>query len=735
VTLRHLTLAALALCVSSAVSAQQGTRTIGQAPPGADTLSPGAVNDSLAVLRSLDSVVTRNPRDAAAWYRRGMIAWALAYRDTIPPSIEATDWTLLSRMADTSLRRAAQAAPTNPLYHLTVGRYLLASGNAVARVGANTHFAKAVEVAAAGDDDWMKAETLVELGRADWRGYDQFANRMPTTTGALRSIAAAVNIDAGATMGSLLQIVDAARDANRMISTAESGRADYIKAEANFRKAYEVYPAHVRAYRNLAMLLAEKQRWTELATLGRDKVSRTPWDYLGWMTLGLASHRLGDAEAATAAFDSALTYIPDEEYRRVDNIERILRRRDTAMVGVRDAELRPATTRLYWLLADPLWSRKGNEARIEFLARVTFAELRWTVDELGVRGADTDRGDVYVRYGPADYVLAWGPEPDDPSFEGRSISTLWSYEITGLSFVFQGQASFGTARIPLSDRTFQELQREDVPVRWDNARSVEVDTIPVQSVRFRGTADSVDVLVAAAPPVGPIRASSTRALDVRTDFWLLAGGTVGVKRDSTMDFPGGVQSWQYRVPAGTYVYRIEASANDATKAARSTAALVAGSDPLSGFALGGFGVSDVLLATRAQPRAGVTPQRWSDLELRPLAGPLAAGADLSVAWETYGIASANGSAAYSIAITIRRESSGAGRVAARVLRGVTGISIGDDEVAILFDRTVAHRDALVEYLDLALGETPAGAYRLTLKITDRTTGQSTERVTRFTIAG
>ena len=732
---RHLTLATTALSAALALAmplGAQAARAAGQAPPGADTLSPAAVAESLAVLRTLDARVIRDPRDHAAWFRRGMIAWALAVRDTMPPPNDATDWTLLTRMADTSFRRAAQAAPSNPTYHLTVGRFLLASGASFTRIGANEHFEKAVSAAMKTDDPFLQAETLVEVGRSHWRDYDQFADRMPTTTGALRSIAAAVNIDVAATMSSLSAIVDAAREANRMISTAASGQAYYLQAEAKFRQAYEIFPAHARAYRNLAMTLAAKGRWTELADLGQAKVRQAPWDYMGWMTLGLAHHRLGQPEPATDAFDSAMVYIPDEEYRRMDNIQRILRARDTAMAGVRDPNLRPATTRLYWLLADPLWSRKGNEARIEFLARVTYAELRWSVDELGVRGADTDRGDVHVRYGPPDYTLSWGPEPDAGDFEGRSISTLWSYEATGLSFVFSGQPSFGTARFPLSDRTFQELQREDIPVRWDNTRSVEVDSIPARAMRFRGAADSVDVFVAATPPVGAIRASSAAISDVRTDFWLLAGGTVPVRRDSTLDYQGGVQSWRYRVPVGTYVYRVEASADAAAKAGRATAAVVANTDVLSGFALTGFGISDVVLATRALPRA-TAPRRWSDLDIRPLAGPLAVGGELALAWETYGITPQNGSAAYSIAITIRRESSGAGRVAARILRGATGIPIGDDEVAILFDRTVAHSDILVEHLDIALGESPAGSYRLTVKVTDRTTGQSTERVTRFTI--
>ncbi len=485
------TLAVAAIGTAVTASAQTQVRTRGQAPAGADTLSPAAIADSLAVLRSLDSLVRREPNHAAAWYRRGMVAWALAYRDTIPPPVRETDWTLLGRMADTSLRRAALAEPANPFYHLMVGRYLLSSGNSMARTGANVHFERSAEAARTIDDPWLRAETMVEVGRIHWRRYDQFADRMPTTTGALRSLAQAANVD-GVALGSLKVVVDAARLASRTVRTERAGEADYVRAETSFREAYETYPAHVRAFRNYAMLLAEKERWTELSALARDKIARTPWDYLGWMSLGLAQHRLGANAAATAAFDSAMTYIPDDEYRRLDRLERILRQRDTLVSGMRDPELRASTTRLYWMLADPLWSRDGNETRIEFLARVTFAELRWTVDDLGVRGADTDRGDVHVRYGPPDVKIAWGPEPDEPGFEGRSLATLWTYEKTDQVFVFQGQLGFATARFPLSDRMYQEQQREEIPVRWDNAVTVTVDTIPTQAVRFRGIADSVD---------------------------------------------------------------------------------------------------------------------------------------------------------------------------------------------------------------------------------------------------
>jgi hypothetical protein len=95
-----------------------------QAPAGFQRLTATDVAESLAVLRTLDAHVRKNPNDAAAWHRRGMVAWALAARDKTQPEIRGIDWTLLDRLADTSLRIAALIEPTNVYYRMAVGRHL-----------------------------------------------------------------------------------------------------------------------------------------------------------------------------------------------------------------------------------------------------------------------------------------------------------------------------------------------------------------------------------------------------------------------------------------------------------------------------------------------------------------------------------------------------------------------------------------------------------------------------------
>src|SRR6185436_20675959 len=101
------------------------------------------------------------------------------------------------------------------------------------------------------------------------------------------------------------------------------------EAETLFREACDANPGSERAFRQLAMVLAEKDRWRELELAARNRVVRIPWDPWGWMALGLAQHRQGNTGSAAAAFDSALTYLDHADRSRLDRIERVLRRADS----------------------------------------------------------------------------------------------------------------------------------------------------------------------------------------------------------------------------------------------------------------------------------------------------------------------------------------------------------------------------------------------------------------------
>jgi GWxTD domain-containing protein len=703
-----------------------------QAPRGADTLSGGAIADSQAVLRDLDQKLRTNPKDAALWYRRGMIAWALAERARSKPSVRGLDPTTLGRMADTSLRIAAQVAPDRPQYAIAVGRFLLTPPSlAMSRAAAPGFFELALNVARKGTDSIVWAEAALETGRGYWRNYDRVANRrMELVPGTImRSISAAMqpmsrspDEETDSPMYDMRAVREALDRNTQSLPTDVNGVKDYERALQYFREAYAVAPGYPRAFRLVAMALADRSNWDELQTFARKHTESIPWDPWGWLGLGLAAHRLADVRTAGAAFDTAFAYLAGAERERLDHLNRVLPRGDT-LKGA--AAQRAALAQLYWVFADPLWSRPGNDSRVEYFARVTFAELRWTVDELQVRGADTDRGEIFIRYGPPDITIVAGP---DISNNYTDVTSIWVYS-TGFIFQFNGNAGYGTARTAPDDIRRVDAILKALPVRWDNIASVKVDSMPTQVSRFRAGGDSVDVYVAAQAPVDSIRKYSDVDAMVRTDLWLVTPATAVVARDSATMSITAAHGWRLRVAPGHYIYRVESSIEGSRRAGRASAQLDAGAS----FSLHGSGMSDLLLATKVDE--GSAAERWTDLKIAPTAGAIPRGGQLVLVWENYEFGSRDSNARYTVAVTLTRVRGLAGSINAAIanISDVSRSTGGEDRVALAFDRTVPHRPAFVDQVVLTLGDTPPGLYTVTLQITDRITNASSSRSRSFFI--
>jgi GWxTD domain-containing protein len=724
-------------CLVVTVAVAAGARVSrAQRPPGADTISAQAVADSLAVLDQLADQISHDRRNAALWFRQGMIAWALYDRDRVRSGVASVDWTRIGRLADTSLRIAKSLEPNNPRYILGAGQYFLGTGLITMRAQSYGMFGDALAISRAANDAAVHAEAALEVGRVYWRRYDAVANTGYTTSDAaeVRMLAQALSKDtSNHAKGYDPERATKSRPyTRRTVATARHtldrsaqtpvhgfvGEADYLEADKFMREAFETLPTYPRAYQQLAMLLSERSRWTELEALAQNHLSVVPRDPWTWMTLGLAGYKQGDTRGSQEAFANGLKYMSGYERNRLDHLERVLRPSDTLSSSTWTSDERASKALAYWMDVDPLWSLADIDPRAEFLARVAYAELRWTVEELSQRGADSDRGNVYVRYGPPDRIA---------SADGKSD---WTYDFSHLRFRFTGTPTFGTANFADFGRAHDTI--DSLPATWDNTHLMQIDSIPVQAARFRATGDSVDVFFAARAPIEGIRRATDISGPVRGDFWLMDTTRAIRLRDSTRLTAPQVNATTRRVAPGTYTYRLEATAEASLVAGRSVGRIAAGGDS-AGFPAHGFGMSDVVLATRVEARA-TPPARWNEIDMAAAAGPLPHGGQLSLVWENYEFASREGASAYRVTITIARERSRVGRIAAQLIGALAGKRDASlDRVQMQVDRSVASAPILADQITMSLGATPSGSYMLTLEIMDLVSGKSVERNVRVVI--
>ena len=400
-------------------------------------------------------------------------------------------------------------------------------------------------------------------------------------------------------------------------------------------------------------------------------------------------------------------------------------------------------------MSQPLFLSDVNEARVEFFTRLTYVIHRWSDPFRHAPGFESDRGAVYLRWGPPDIWASFGRGAQSQwdavsSLEGERNTIVWVYNASQLRFVFAMTPGFGRTTFSGDFRTFYNEARDLFPVRFDNVPAVaEMDTILVQFAQFRGEGtESTELGVYAFMPVGRMaRGVAAGDLQLETAATVRDGRMAEVQRDRRDEVIRGGdsaqverRSFRFEVEPKQYLLRVETRLPAAGRAARSTSALAVrayGTDSLT--------LSDVLVADRVAPRDS-TFTRWTDFFLSPSAGRFAPTDPVGLLWEIYNLTpDTAGIARYTVEVRFTVLSVERRGFAARIFGGLgdaMGLSArGDDQVALAYDREAAVEPGgrQVEYLMVDLEDAPLADYGISVRVVDRVTRRSTEVLRRITV--
>ena len=702
--------------------------------------------DTSGALQALERATKVAPRYAHAFYQRGSM---LARTTDLGAGIGSA---IRRREAVQQLDRALDLDPGNPRYLLELGRIRLRTP--FLRFDAERLLEKALRAAESRRDMRVLADVHYEIGQIFERRFTTIANRNLVEPMAPFSPAMAAN-DPRYVRDFLERRAHPIEDA---------GELDYRKAESHFRAALVADPAHDGAAAGLFGLLAETRRYEELLRATDELRSTQPRAPRRYLARGLALHRLGRVADAEQAFDSALALLPARTGREMTSLTTILRRRAASDYEKLSPEARTTLDSTYWLAADPLELSPANEARVEYLARLAYADLRFSSPEFGHDGWKTDRGVIYARYGPPTRVATFMSGDansatvfdngdagggltgigGDPTGGIARITTVWWYEPANLALVFTGPPAMGVAWFADDFRAYAASVRETQPARLQDPAAPRVDSVAVQIARFRPdsgaarAAGDVDVSVYADVPTGRllqdvdvVRAPVVTGFVLRDE----ARNTLAQARDSVVPADRvTARGWRAVVPGGEYTYRVEALQPTSGNGARAL-----GTFDVRPFAESGLALSDVLVARKIVPHSFTTrPRGRADFDIRPNGSlTFRRGDTLFLYWEEYGLTRdpASGAGKSRVELTLRLDDVDRGRqfVAARVLSGVAdavGLSAeGDNRVSLRFDRSVSLDgiDRVPSYLAVALGDAPYGTYTLELAVTDLVSGRTARR--------
>ncbi|MFN2400020.1 MAG: GWxTD domain-containing protein, partial [Gemmatimonadaceae bacterium] len=694
-------------------------------------LDRARAGDTSFALRTLERATKIAPRYAPAHYQRGVLL-------SRSSSLGMSD-ILRRREANRSLKEAVELDAGNPLYLIELGRLRLKTP--FLRLDAERLFNRALKAAIERGDPRMLADVRWELGLIHERRYVTMANRRVITN-------SAITFDPGAAIADWHYTADFL--AQQSMPIEDAGEIDFRKAEEHFRAALASDPSHLGATVGLLGLLHDTERYEEMVSLVNALRGAQQNEPRLYMSMGLALHKLGRDLEAAYAFDTAQPLLSEAERREMLGLEKLLRKDDALDYATLPEGSRAELEALYWSLADPLRLTRENEARVEFLSRVTYADLRFSSPEFGVRGWRTDRGDIYIRYGPPPIIASLAPETQELANSdaiGRVI-TVWYYPASKLRFVFMGPPAMNVATFAGDFRSYAENTRFLAPARFDNLNSrLPVDSVGVQVARFRGERPGVtDVSIFADLPVGRMtRDMDVTQTQVETGLFITDGRRreIMAVQDSANIRLGAAdavssRAWHRSLPPGDYLYRVEAQQLTNRRNARGMAAFNVGE-----FERGKLSLSDILVARRVAPRdPDAKPRVRSDLLIQPN-GSLAFARNDTVFlfWETYGLtADSTGNARVKIDLALRVDELHRGEgIETRILGGLldaVGLSAkGDQRVTLSYERTIPldATDRAVDYLALDLGKAPNGSYTVEIAVHDLGTGRKATRQRVLTV--
>jgi len=176
-----------------------------------------------------------------------------------------------------------------------------------------------------------------------------------------------------------------------------SGRAQvaYDRAIHHLNSALESDPRQRSVYDHLMEIYALKGEYQEALNMLSQMYVFFPEDPQLWTYLGYAHYHAGNMDAASKSYETAFRFMDGETAYAFNHIENILPEDELDAYRADEA----AYTSRFWTSKDPRYLTPYNERKMEHYSRLTYADLLYGSSQLDLKGWNTERGSILVRYG------------------------------------------------------------------------------------------------------------------------------------------------------------------------------------------------------------------------------------------------------------------------------------------------------------------------------------------------
>ncbi len=328
-----------------------------------------------------------------------------------------------------------------------------------------------------------------------------------------------------------------------------SGRAQtaYDAAIVHLNASLESDPRQRSVYDHLMEIYSLKGEYDEALKMLSQMYVFFPEDAKLWTYLGYAHYYAGNLEAASKSFETAFRFMDENTSYAYNHLENILPEEELRLYEQDPA----AYAARFWISKDPRYLTPYNERKIEHYSRLTYADLLYGAPLVDLKGWNTERGQILVRYGvpQGDVVIiprsGSGVRNSTPADDGNSASlavqvgrsgtghdmmeeantyNIWDYG--DFKFVFEdpfrngeyrlyspSAAELSAGGLPwINDYTIKAKETiRKTPERYTYKAPGRQIELPFVVASFKGKTDNTDVYVNYAIPI-------TTAFDPKQEF-------------------------------------------------------------------------------------------------------------------------------------------------------------------------------------------------------------------------
>lgn len=563
-----------------------------------------------------------------------------------------------------------------------------------------------------------------------------------------------------------------------LLDVSARAREAYPVAVMHLTRALHNDPQYRPAYDLLMALYAFSGETDEMYRWAKTMHSFRPDDPYSHLYLGYSAYKTGRLEQAQHTFHRAIERLPDEERTVFLEVERLMNKAQAKDF----ASTAPPDRLAYWKERDPRFLSDYNEREIEHYARLVFSYLLFSEPKLDLKGWDSERGEIYVRYGAPKSMFYMTHSVENCGASGsdfssgvgvNNITNFQVFEYGGYRIVFGNTGNAGNvanqssasnvAIPPLNEYVIYSPCASMYAVRStlgadldyvlrtkslirdtpsDYTLSGNVISFPHLVTSFKGDDAHSDLVIAYGIPVSESRIRSgneaRNTLSINTEFGaFLVSEERGVEEqsrytvqdvytDELLPFEGNTLwpgSHLIQAAPGSYTLSVEFETDRATAVGAEKSEVVIpdfeGQDVL---------MSDIMLAYFVEEHAegaspsGVIRRKGLDITAAPWA-LYEEGRPVYFYFEMYNLSRAAGGEARYEVEALLVEAKDAQERSRRLFRRARRNNQG---VAVRFENVTNERDSGL-YLIMDTEDLSAGDYVLLVRVTDTEAGQEAER--------